>query len=94
MQEHDELRPEISGVHQAVVPRAKWTSEVTNVIKAMKADIEVFLKKQSEETKEQIDILNSKIELLNQQARKKLGYIQRVGGILKQDVKDYIISQS
>ncbi|BFD45511.1 MAG: hypothetical protein DMENIID0002_01570 [Rickettsia endosymbiont of Sergentomyia squamirostris] len=133
MQVHDEQRPEISGVQQAVDPRAKWTSEVTNDIKVMKADIEVLLKKQSEETKEQIEILNSKIELLNQQqgggelelededmgirvlgnpksqsllqtspslppasppARKKLGYIKRVGGILKKDVKDYITTGS
>lgn len=59
-----EQRPEISGVKQAVDPRAKWTAEISNDIRSIKE----LVNKQSEENKSKINRLTGEIEQLKQKA--------------------------
>ncbi|WP_250311970.1 TraB/TrbI/VirB10 family type IV secretion system protein [Rickettsia endosymbiont of Oedothorax gibbosus] len=57
-------RAEISGIEKAVDPRAKWTEEVLNEVKDMKNRLESLIENKYLETKNKIDDVQQKLELL------------------------------
>lgn len=57
-------RKEISGVEKAVDPRAKWTEEVLNEVRAIKNQLETVIENKSLESKSKIDEVNQKLESL------------------------------
>ncbi|WP_375318650.1 TraB/VirB10 family protein [Candidatus Tisiphia endosymbiont of Oplodontha viridula] len=63
-QEERTSRMEISGVAKAVDPRARWTEEVLNEVKDMKNRLESLIENKYLETKNKIDDVQQKLELL------------------------------
>jgi conjugal transfer pilus assembly protein TraB len=64
LQEERTSRVEISGVAKAVDPRARWTEEVLNEVKDMKNHLESLIENKYLETKNKMDDIQQKLELL------------------------------
>lgn len=62
--QEDRQSREISGIEQAIDPRAKWTAEILNEVKSMKNHLESLIENKYLETKTRIDDLSQKLESL------------------------------
>ena len=70
----DELneRPIMSGVKQAVDPRATWTAEISRELKILQQELQNTINANIEQNKKQIDELNLKIEQLENRQYQEL----------------------
>ncbi len=57
-------RAEMSGIEKAIDPRVRWTEEVLNEVKDMKNRLESLIENKYLETKNKIDDVQQKLELL------------------------------
>ncbi|HJD66754.1 MAG TPA: conjugal transfer protein TraB, partial [Rickettsia endosymbiont of Bembidion nr. Transversale] len=62
--EDRQSREEISGIEQAIDPRAKWTAEILNEVKNMQNHLEKLIENKYLETKTKIDDFSQKLESL------------------------------
>ncbi|WP_341747338.1 hypothetical protein [Candidatus Tisiphia endosymbiont of Dascillus cervinus] len=64
-------RAEMSGIEKAIDPRARWTEEVLNEVKDMKNRLESLIENKYLETKNTIDDVQQKLELLESKAHEE-----------------------
>ncbi len=62
--QEDRQSREISGIEQAIDPRAKWTAEILNEVKNMQNHLEKLIENKYLETKTKIDDFSQKLESL------------------------------
>ncbi|WP_342259845.1 TraB/VirB10 family protein [Candidatus Tisiphia endosymbiont of Metellina segmentata] len=71
LEEERKSRTELSGIEKAVDPRARWTEEVLNEVKDMKNRLESLIENKYLETKNKIDDVQQKLELLESKAHEE-----------------------
>lgn len=72
--QEDRQSREISGIEQAIDPRAKWTAEILNEVKNMQNHLEKLIENKYLETKTKIDDFSQKLESLEKPLKETILY--------------------